>query len=209
MAGDVEAAYSRDRVAKAIIRSTKNAERESFLAYMVPALAAADGEGGAADAAEGGEEMEWVRDYCFDARKDYVPEANSYFLAVGDDSVVYNGLDARVNLTRGSFQPRHRRPSRITLTRRTRDAAEEAQLAERRQQLLAITDASRAAPLALTDKSRAEGGGGDDDDEPVIQDAEPAAVEESAGDGGAGGDGDDDDDDEGGDTLMVEDDDDD
>jgi RNA polymerase II-associated factor 1 len=189
--GEIEATFPRERVARALIKQMRNEEGRPFLAYMLPPAAGGEGEEGVEEEAEPDEaiELEYVRDYTFEAGN--LPEGHTYFLAVGDDAAVYNAIEGRIGLTRGTFMGKAARPSRITLARRALDEAEQDEH-ERRLAML-VKPPQR---MLLVDKSAADDGpppvdkGGEQPaEQPLLQDAD--AAEGGAADGGAS-DGDDD-----------------
>ena len=188
MAGDLEAAYGRDRVGKALVRQFRNSERKNFLAYLLPsaegeAEGAAEGEGGA-DGADGAPvELEWVRDYTFDV-KGSDKGGDSYFLAVSDEAAVYNAIEGRIMLTRGAFMPIAERPTRVTLTRREIDEAEQSELDSRRMMLLA-----QPKVLQIEDRSQpqAEQGAAAGAEDAAGEDAEEDPFGGADGSGGGGG----------------------
>ena len=184
MAGDMETTYSRDRVAKALVKGETNRAGKAFLSYLVPAEGSS-GVGEAAGIGEDGEdvELEWVRDYHFELKTAAGDASTTYFLAVSDEAAGFNQVGSKVVLTRNFAMPVAERPSRITFRRREREEAEEEVILSKRARLLG----GPSAPLAITDKSGEADAAADEEEEGAAAGAGGAAAP-------ADEDGDDDDD---------------
>ena len=75
---------------------------------------------GEEDAAVEGEiELEWVREYGYEVKRE--ADGDSFFLVVGDDDVVYNEFSSKIAATRKSFRRIDARPVSVTLARREAD----------------------------------------------------------------------------------------
>ena len=147
-AGETEATYSKERVARAIAKQFKADGDKRFLGYLLPPEGYAPEQGGEM---EEGVPMEWVRDYDFHMR-DY----SAFFLSVNDEGALYNAFEKRFTMTRSSFLTRNKRPKSITLSRSEQEEKEEGTKAN----LLKGAGAAQAnllkGPAALT----YTGGGG-------------------------------------------------
>ena len=150
-AGETEATYSKERVARAIAKQFKADGDKRFLGYLLPPEGYAPEQGGEM---EEGVPMEWVRDYDFHMR-DY----SAFFLSVNDEGALYNAFEKRFTMTRSSFLTRNKRPKSITLSRSEQEEKEEGTKAN----LLKGAGAAQAnllkGPAALTYTGGGEEGG--------------------------------------------------
>jgi len=226
-AGEKEVAWARSRVERALIKPYTSANAsgtpESYFAYMLPPDP--DDEEAQAAAEEGKPaELEWVREYQYEIKKQKKDEGQSYYLAIDGSTATYNPINNRIAMGRKKFRHKSTRPSSITLARRTLDDEEKAEHTNRKlllqpKGMLAITDQSagsgsgsrsarrgstaQAEEAEVGDVEAREGGGtgemeeeAEEEPQPLLQDADPAAAVDDEVAGGEGDEG-----------MMVDDDD--
>mmetsp|Transcript_48514 Transcript_48514/g.143378 ORF Transcript_48514/g.143378 Transcript_48514/m.143378 type:complete len:114 (+) Transcript_48514:1267-1608(+) len=93
-----------------------------------------EGDEGGASRPEGEVELEWVREYGYEVKRE--AEGDSYFLVVGANDVVYNEFSSRIQANRKTFRRIDARPTAVTLARREADDGEQEEQNNRRQRLM-------------------------------------------------------------------------
>jgi len=209
--GDVESAFARERVGRALVKGFKAGE-EAYLSYLLPPPK----DESDADEEDAEVPLEWVREYAYSVAKKQQHkdgrEELQYYLALGPNAASFNQIESKISMSRKQYRTKPNRPSAVTFTRRTLDSAEETELLERRKLLMGNSQLrlTHSTPGPLSSRAAAgEGGGGadgfevDDDDaeQPLLQEAPAGGVSSSAA---AAGEDEDDDDDED-DGMVVDD----
>lgn len=215
--GDLEVAYARERIGRALCKGFSRKEQdknEMYLAYMLPPAR----EEGADEALEEDVPLEWVREYQYTLAKRDTSAQDTYYLAIGETVASYNPIESRIAMARKSYRTKSARPSSITFSRRTVNEDEAESQNQRRLLLRGPGDTGplrithSVAPAAAEDEDEAapaadepDGFEMDDEDaaqadEPLLQDALPAAEGEGVPAGT------DEDDEEEGDGMIIDDD---
>jgi len=215
--GDLEVAYARERIGRALCKGFSRKEQdknEMYLAYMLPPAR----EEGADEALEEDVPLEWVREYQYTLAKRDTSAQDTYYLAIGETVASYNPIESRIAMARKSYRTKSARPSPITFSRRTVNEDEAESQNQRRLLLRGPGDTGplrithSVAPAAAEDEDEAapaadepDGFEMDDEDaaqadEPLLQDALPAAEGEGVPAGT------DEDDEEEGDGMIIDDD---
>mmetsp|Transcript_11439 Transcript_11439/g.30298 ORF Transcript_11439/g.30298 Transcript_11439/m.30298 type:complete len:329 (-) Transcript_11439:408-1394(-) len=137
---DTEPKFSAERVAHSVVKGfsqagTAQAAAQQYVAYMLPKEGGDDeGDEGGASRPEGEVELEWVREYGYEVKRE--AEGDSYFLVVGANDVVYNEFSSRIQANRKTFRRIDARPTAVTLARREADDGEQEEQNNRRQRLM-------------------------------------------------------------------------
>jgi hypothetical protein len=215
--GDLEVAYARERIGRALCKGFSRKEQdknEMYLAFMLPPAR----EEGADEALEEDVPLEWVREYQYTLAKRDTSAQDTYYLAIGETVASYNPIESRIAMARKSYRTKSARPSSITFSRRTVNEDEAESQNQRRLLLRGPGDTGplrithSVAPAVAEDEDEAapaadepDGFEMDDEDaaqadEPLLQDALPAAEGEGVPAGT------DEDDEEEGDGMIIDDD---